>query len=105
MKPPNDFDDQLELFGREQALDLLAQYRTAAIAEAKSIRDELLDRDGKTTSVHVRSVMVERGWGPYFRWKDPRWLGTVFRSNEGLQECGRMRIGSHKRPVTVWARR
>lgn len=93
-----------ETLARDEALDMLEEKRALLVAEARRVRDEILDSHGTANSVAVFARMRRNGWGDAIDAFDKRWMGAVFRASEGLRRVRWVAIGSHRRPVAVWER-
>lgn len=63
---------------------------------------QILKRKGTVTSVDVLARM--RSAGIDLSGHDPRWIGPVFRETN-LKRVRFASIGSHGRPVSVWAQK
>lgn len=72
------------------------------IAIATKYLWQILRRKGTVTSVEVLARM--RASGIDMSGHDPRWIGHAFR-DAGLKRVRFARIGSHGRPVSVWAQK
>lgn len=92
----------LQLVQRDHALDLLAAARADLIAEARDIAENIFMERGRVTSVEVLTAMGMGLGSERMTLVDRRFIGTVFR--KGWKRIGYEPSGSHKRPVSIWAK-
>lgn len=74
--------------------------REQLIAIGISYANRIAKRKGVVTSVHVFEAMRQAGID--LSGHDPRWMGQVFRATD-FKRVRFARLGSHGRPVSVWA--
>lgn len=94
------FDMKAERRKRDDTLDLLEERRRNLITRAQEIAIRICRAYGTVTSPEVMLHLKEEdvpGYGEV----DPRFMGAVFR--RGWKRVGYKAIGSHARPVSVWA--
>ncbi len=87
---------------RDEALDLLAKYRTELVEAARAFALHLAHEHGRVTSPQVIRAMRDAGWGSRLDQVDARFMGAVFR--KGWERIGYEPGGSHARPVSIWKR-
>lgn len=91
-----------ELAQRDRALDKHDELRAELLGIADRLAREIAMRDGSVTSVAVLVALRDRGFAPLLADVDPRFIGAVFR-RAGWRRLRWEPIGSHGRPVPVWA--
>lgn len=89
---------------RDVALDRLEQTRQSLICIAEGVARDICREHGQVTSSDVFRRMKTLGYEPQLRAYDPRWMGAVFRASKGWRKVGQRNDGSHRRPVSVWAK-
>jgi hypothetical protein len=94
--------NQVEEERKERALDELEVTRAALISIAEGIARRLSSEQGKVTSTEVIQEMIAQGFGPQLDLVDKRFMGVVFRPDRGWLHLGYAKLGSHRRPISVW---
>lgn len=87
---------------RDAALDTLEQTRQSLISIASGVARDICREHGQVTSSDVFRRMKTLGYEPQLRAYDKRWMGAVFRANQGWRKVGQRNDGSHSRPISVW---
>jgi hypothetical protein len=92
---------EMEVQGRDAALDLLSERRADLVEEGRSTAIHIAKQRGRVTSVEVFAQLRAYGYDAALDSADPRWMGVVFREDIWERE-GFEGTGSHKRPVAIW---
>jgi len=90
----------------KEAMDLLHEHKEQYIALARDIADELIAKNGSTSTREVYSVMVARNVAPP-QGEATHWLGAVFRTGRyrwtGRWDESYVSSSTHaSRPVKIW---
>ncbi len=70
---------------------------------AKTIAKAIAKKKGHVTSTDVFNELHARKIP--LKGHDPRWMGQVFSTRTGWKRIRYARVGSHRRPVSVWKRK
>lgn len=73
------------------------------ISLAKTVALGIAKNRKYVTSVDVFAALKTAGIDTHAH--DPRWMGKVFSKRDGWKRVRTAKIGSHKRPVSVWCRK